>query len=157
MAEPRGTGRPTLLTKDIQELICQCIREGNYREVAAEWAGISKRTLRYWLAAGRKEKPGEPHYIFLHAVLEAERAAEMEMVAAVMRAAAQEPKHAQWWLERKFPERWAANRIELRELKKRIEELEKNGATRTPVDPTPGPDRPAVKSDKPDEQRDPDE
>jgi hypothetical protein len=118
-------GRPTVLTPEIQDLLCQAIRDGNYREVAAEWVGVSTRTLSRWMTDG-KRKPDTVYGRFRRAVLEAERCAEMKMVEAVMRAAASDPKHAQWWLERKFPERWAANRIELRELKGRVEELEKN-------------------------------
>jgi hypothetical protein len=39
--------------------------------------------------------------------LEAERAAEIRLVALVIKAAADDPRHAEWWLARKFPGRWA--------------------------------------------------
>ena len=121
---PTGPGRPTALTADLRELICTAIREGNYREVAAEFAGVPKRTFRHWLARGRRE-PETVYGQLLHAVIEAERAAEIKMLEHVFRAAASDPKHAQWFLERKFPERWGSQRAEIALLKRQLAELQK--------------------------------
>ncbi len=99
-------GRPSKLTPEVQARIVQAISGGNFRQVAAEWAGVSAKTLREWMARGAKAKTG-PFAEFRAAVLEAERAAEIRMVALVMKAAADDPKHAEWWLERKCPSRWA--------------------------------------------------
>lgn len=94
-------GRPTKLTPEVQQRVVDAIRGGNYREVAARWAGIGERTLQAWMV-GRK-----PHHReFQRAVLEAEQAAEIRAVALLMQAAASDPDHAKWWLERKFPSRW---------------------------------------------------
>lgn len=94
-------GRPTKLTPECQQKVVDAIRGGNYREVAAEWAGIAPETLTRWMS-----RKGHPYEGFRQAVLEAEKAAEIRMVALVMKAAAEDPKHAEWWLERKFHERW---------------------------------------------------
>lgn len=124
-------GRPTSLTAEVQALICESIREGNYRSVAAAWAGVPIRTLRSWLARGRTEGDG-PYCEFLHAVLEAENAAEMAMVAVVVTAAKADPLNARWYLERKFPQRWGSNSREVRELKQRLDVLEKGAAGGVP-------------------------
>ena len=94
-------GRPTKCTPEAQTKIVQAIAGGNYREVAAQWAGVAPDTLGRWLSRNR-----EPYLTFRRAVLEAEQAAEIRAVALVMKAAAEDPKHAEWWLERKFHERW---------------------------------------------------
>jgi hypothetical protein len=96
-----ASGRPTKLTGAIQAKVCEAIRGGNYRETAALWAGVPPETLSRWM-----KKPGAKFVAFRRAVLEAERAAEIRAVALVMKAAAEDPNHAKWWLERKFPERW---------------------------------------------------
>ncbi len=94
-------GRPTKCTPEAQTKIVQAIAGGNYREVAAQWAGVAPETLGRWLSRKR-----EPYLSFRRAVLEAEQAAEIRAVALIMKAAAEDPKHAEWWLERKFHERW---------------------------------------------------
>ncbi len=98
-------GRPSKLTPELQAKIVQAISGGNYRAVAAEWVGVSAKTLREWMARGGKAKAG-PFAEFRAAVLEAERAAEIRAVALVMKAAAEDPRHAEWWLERKCHGRW---------------------------------------------------
>ncbi len=127
-SESKGRGgRPTALTAELTGLICQSIREGNYRDVAAVWAGISVRTLRDWCTRASRE-PGGIHEEFLRAVLEAEQAAEMAMVAVVVESAKVDTQNARWYLERKFPQRWASNRAEMRLLKRRLDQLEKDAA-----------------------------
>jgi hypothetical protein len=94
-------GRPTKLSAELQARLCEAIRSGNYRETAAQWAGVSPETLSRWM-----HRKGARYDAFRRAVLEAERAAEIRAVALVMKAAADDPAHARWWLERKFPDRW---------------------------------------------------
>ena len=94
-------GRPTKLTPEVQTKIVQAIAGGNYKEIAAEWAGIAPDTLSRWLSRAR-----EPYLTFRRAVLEAERVAEIRCVALIMKGAAEDPKHAEWLLERKHHERW---------------------------------------------------
>lgn len=116
-------GRPTKLTPELQEEICQYLADGHFREVAAQAAGIAYRTLAHWCRLG---KSGEaPYAEFLHAVQKAEQRAELAMLKLVMRAAEGDAKHAEWFLERKYPERWGRDRGEITELKRRVAELEK--------------------------------
>lgn len=93
--------RPTKLTPQVQERILEAVRAGNFREVAAHYAGVGAQTLSRWMGRQR-----EPYASFRQALLDAEAHAEIRAVALILKAAAEDPKHAEWWLERKFPERW---------------------------------------------------
>lgn len=107
--------RPCLLTPETEARILEALRAGNYRKVAAEYAGVDVRTFQAWMQRGKRSHKG-PFGRFRRAVLEAERQAEMRMVALVMRAASEDAKHAQWWLERKHNARWGrkeAQRVEV--------------------------------------------
>jgi transposase len=99
-------GRPQKLTPEVAERLLLALRGGNYRKVACDYAGISQRTLRYWLQLGR-ERPKSRYAEFRRQVITAEREAEMAMVGTILRAAKDDPKHAEWWLARKYPDRWA--------------------------------------------------
>lgn len=94
-------GRPTKCTPELTAKVVEAIRAGNFREVAAQWVGVSPANLSRWMT-----RPGEPYETFRQAVLEAEQLAEIDAVALIMKAAKGDAKHAQWWLERKFPSRW---------------------------------------------------
>lgn len=98
-------GRPTKLTPGLQATLVEFIDAGNYRCVAAQAVGVGERTLRDWMKRGEDE-PDSIYADFRREVLEAEAAAERRMVAIVVMAAAEDPKHAQWYLERKFHQRW---------------------------------------------------
>jgi hypothetical protein len=93
------------LTPELQEKLTASIRAGNFRYVACLWVGLGERTFDTWMKRG-KERPRTVHGVFRRAVLEAEKAAEMRCVALIMKAASGDAKHAEWWLERKYPQRW---------------------------------------------------
>jgi hypothetical protein len=106
-------GRPTKFTPETQVEIVRIIKGGNYRCVAAEACGVAERTFAEWMAKG-EEFPDSDFGKFRQAVIAAENHAEMGMVSAVNVGALTDPKHAEWWLERKFPDRWGRKeRIEL--------------------------------------------
>ena len=96
--------RPTKLTPQVQEKVVQALRGGNFRYVAALWAGIDRSQFKRWMVRGKR---GPKLYrAFRAAVIEAEKGAELRAVALVIKAAGADAKHAEWWLERKFPSRW---------------------------------------------------
>lgn len=99
------TGRPTLLTPEVQQTIVSALLEGMYRVVAAQLAGIGERTLYLWLEKG--EAGEAPYADFLHAVKTAEAHAELEVVRAV-RAGEDGWQSKAWVAERRWPKRWAA-------------------------------------------------
>lgn len=113
MSKPRGnprpkkkTGRPSKLAPDVVARVVEALKGGNYRSVAAQWAGITDTTFRQWMRLGKK-KPDSVHGAFRRAVVEAEKEAEIALVRLVMNAAASDPKHAEWLLSHRHPERWA--------------------------------------------------
>jgi hypothetical protein len=112
-------GRPTVVTPEVRRKVLLAVRAGNYREVAAQYAGISYSALRAYLK--RKDDPEAGQ--FLAAVLEAESAVEIELVGAVKKMAAGDLKAATWYLARKFPKRWADKAAEIRRLMKLVEQL----------------------------------
>ena len=99
--EKKRPGRPPKLHPEISKKICDAIRAGNFRETSALWAGVSAERLSKWM-----HHPGFPYVEFQRAVIEAEQAAHVRAVTIVMNKATEDPRHAQWWLERKFPDLW---------------------------------------------------
>lgn len=98
-------GRPTKLTQEVSDKICQAIQGGNYRAIAAAHAEVTEETMSRWMARGKAAAKGI-YYEFRQSVLKAEKLAEIRAVALIMQAASTDPKHAQWWLERKHHKRW---------------------------------------------------
>ncbi len=98
-------GRPSKFTPEVRQKILWALRLGNYRRPAAEYAGISERTLGDWLMRGRDAESG-PYADFYAEVLEAERAAEVRALGVIQQAAKRDWKAAAWFLERKHPERF---------------------------------------------------
>lgn len=104
---------PSKLTDETRDVILRLIGAGNYRETAAEFAGIGRATLYRWLkrgevaAAADEPDPADATYRdFYQAVVAAERQVEVLSLAKVRAAADQHWQAAAWWLERRFPERW---------------------------------------------------
>ena len=97
-------GRPTLLTPELQLIICGYIRQDTmYVEQACLKAGISKGSYYNWLEWGEAKK--EPYAEFLDAIKEAEAEAELSLLRDMK-------KSPRYWamymtiLERRFPDRW---------------------------------------------------
>ncbi len=118
MAKP---GRPTNLTPEVQEEVCNAIRAGNYMETAAAFAGIDKTTLHDWMRRGAREidrlekdpkatpNKDEAKFVeFRHSVKKALAEAEIRDVLTIGKAAeGGQWQAAAWRLERKFPDKWA--------------------------------------------------
>jgi hypothetical protein len=113
-------GRPTHLNDEVQRIICEALANGNFRSVAAASAGVPLRTFHEWMKKG-EEETDERCIQFRRAVIQAEKNAEIRAVQMIMAKAAEDPKHAQWWLAHRFPERWAER------YRGRIEHTGKNG------------------------------
>lgn len=80
------------------ESVCEALAAGNTRKAAARLAGVGRATLYRWLEVESLRDT----------IKKAEADAELEMVAAVRRAAhdARNWTAAAWWLERKMPDEW---------------------------------------------------
>lgn len=101
-----GRGNVHSLTPEVQAKLVHALRAGNFRSISAEYAGVPQRTFFDWMRRG-KETSDEPFRSFRRAVIEAEKAAEVRTVLLIMKAAEKDPRHAEWWLSHRFPERWA--------------------------------------------------
>lgn len=116
-------GRKTQLTPEVYNQIIDAVANGNFRAPAAKASGISERTLRLWIKSGRESTSGLYHNFYMD-LLKAENTAELKQVKLILDAAVNDPRHAQWWLERKFPARWGKERDVLRQLLDTVKRLE---------------------------------
>lgn len=98
-------GRPTKLTPEVQERICQAIRAGNYYESACAYAGIAYSTFREWMVKGEKAKSGK-YREFMEAIKKAEYEAEVRMVAMWQKHMPDNWQAIATFLERRYPDRW---------------------------------------------------
>ena len=51
-------GRPTKLTPEVRQKICDAVRAGNYLDTAAEFGGVDRSTLHRWLRRGERASRG---------------------------------------------------------------------------------------------------
>jgi hypothetical protein len=118
------TGRPSILTPEVQRRLCEAVAAGNTRHDAAEYAGIGESTLRAWLARGKRQRCGKFREL-LAAIKKAEADAVVRNVAIIQKAASKTWQAAAWWLERKRANDWSAGRDLVRQLAKEVKELKK--------------------------------
>ena len=95
--------------------ILQLISEGHFRAHAAAICGVNTRTLQSWVDLGTESegnpRPAEPYLTFARQLTAIEALLEWRVADVVKRAAdGGDIKAAVWYLERRFPTRWAANR-----------------------------------------------
>jgi len=120
--------RPTKLTPDVIEDICNWLKLGYYQEDAATMAGISTSTFYDWMKKGDEgqkalesgvssslpatQEDGEVEVVdmfqeFSEAVKKARAEAEGAHLRNIRRAADNGTWQASaWWLERSFPKKW---------------------------------------------------
>jgi hypothetical protein len=113
----------TKLTPQVQEAFCEALRAGNTIEAAAEFAGVTARTVHTWMARGRTAKSGL-FFRFLRLIKKARAQAEIRHVGVLQEAGVSSWQSAAWWLERMYPDRWALReRKELARLHAELNEL----------------------------------
>ncbi len=104
--EPKR-GAPEKLTQPVFDKIVELISAGGVsRRVAAQAVGVSPRTLLRWLTRGREPDSGI-YCLFLSAIQRAEAEGEVASVQHIRIAGAKDWRAAAWFLERKYPKRWA--------------------------------------------------
>jgi hypothetical protein len=108
-AQRERNGRElAIFEKDFAKIatLVDALLEGNYRETAAQLAGIAPSGIRAWLNAAEN---GDARFQAIATLVRAAEAiAEAECVSAV-RKAGKDPRNwaaAMTWLERKFPEKF---------------------------------------------------
>ena len=115
--EDLPVGRPTKLTPELQEKICNFLRGGAYLETAVKASGITKQTLYEWMARANEVRAvghSDAYTQFADSVQEAMAQGEMRDLAVIDKAAVGDPKEkiapdwraAAFRLERKYPKRW---------------------------------------------------
>ena len=96
--------RPTKLTPEVQEAICDAIRHGATYWAAAESAGVSYAAFNEW----RKDK--RPKYIkFFNAVQQANADGQLDLLAKLEQAGKNDWRAAAWILERRHRKDYGAN------------------------------------------------
>ena len=106
-------GRPSKFTAEVRERILQAVSVGVPLELACKGAGISYAALRVWIRRGERQKRGQ-FAQFVRAIDEAEVRALTRWMAIIDKAA-QEGSWvaAAWKAERRFPEFFGRQRIEV--------------------------------------------
>ena len=106
-------GEPRRLNDAVAQRIVEKVLEGNYPEVAAQLAGVPRRTFQRWLHDGRQElEEGREHGSVARLALAVEKARAECVARKVKRVQDAGEKSWQadaWWLERNFPEMYGRN------------------------------------------------
>ncbi len=102
------------LDEERAETIVLYLRTGAFIETAASAAGISKQTLYSWLRAGRKKGADKKLRKFWRDTREAMAMSEVQAINQIAQAAQDgQWQAAAWHLERKYPDRWGRQRLEV--------------------------------------------
>lgn len=98
--------RPTKLVPATRDRFLLALRNGNYIETAAAYAGVSRVTIYEWLKRGARE-PGTRFSKFVEEVDRAMADSEVRDLAVIAKASIDQWQAAAWRLERRHPEKWA--------------------------------------------------
>lgn len=106
-------GRKSKLTEELIETASKLISAGNYQKHVAQYLNLSEETWYRWLREGERGKSGLKRQ-FYESIKKAEAEAIARNVALIQKAAQEGNwQAAAWWLERKFPEEWGRNRLDI--------------------------------------------
>lgn len=97
------------LNDTTHKIIVEALAAGNYRQVAAELAGIGRTTFYVWLERGEADLENDkdtPHARLVADILKAEADAEADAIAAIRKAAPKDWRAAAWMLEHRHQTRW---------------------------------------------------
>jgi hypothetical protein len=103
-------GRPSKLTPEVQQRLCDAIAAGNHYKAACGYAGVSQKVYCEWMNRGAKEKRGTFRE-FRKAVLKARADAEVALVARWQKHTAESWQACRDLLARRFPKRWAKRNV----------------------------------------------
>lgn len=99
-------GRPSKLTPEVAEKLCEALARNHSRRAACAHAGIDERTFQRWMADAVDETSGPKRELLL-AVQWAEGDGEYRLVEQMNTAAEIDPVHTRWLLERRYSMDWA--------------------------------------------------
>jgi len=104
---PQDRGRPEKLTPALQDTLVKAFRLGHFAVTACDLAGIAVSTYHLWLSKGRDQKKGK-YRDFMEAVKRASADGSTRALLHIQQDPSWQSKA--WFLERRFPELWAAHR-----------------------------------------------
>ena len=105
--------RPTKLTPDVQERICQAIQLGATYVLSAQYGGVSYDAFNDWMNKGQVATSGA-NYQFYHAVKAAEARGVIGWLAKIEKEASEGSwQAAAWKLERRYPSEYGRSVHEL--------------------------------------------
>lgn len=125
-----------MLTPEIIEDLRRILPTMMYFESVGDYLGVERTTWRGWLKRGRiesrrltnpKNKPLKTEALYLEFFNTYKKAvAEGEFCdsGTIRKATSEHWQAAAWRLERRFPERWGRDNEQIRDLLKRVKELE---------------------------------
>jgi Homeodomain-like domain len=103
--------RPTDLTPELGAEIVRVVGEGLPLSKAADFVGISYRTLCRWM-----KRTDPPYDIFCHALKQAKAAVQLKMVGEIQKGVQNWQSRA-WYLERSDPKNWGRkDKLELKKV-----------------------------------------
>lgn len=96
----KPTGRPSKFSKPVRDRIIQAIGAGCTYDLAADYAGISRKTLWDWLKKGQDPKNKE-YVTFRTDIKRAEAEGAISNLGTIKQASVKDWKAAAWLLERR--------------------------------------------------------
>jgi transposase len=122
-------GRPTKLTPERQAAFVAALKRTYFVETAADLAGINRATVYRWLKKGRRARRGACKD-FCGAVKKALVEAEADFLDGLRSHGGDAWQVYAWLLERRYPHRWGNQKHLIRQLLKKVTELEKDRTNR---------------------------
>jgi transposase len=103
-------GRPTKLTRQVEADLTLMLAQGVPVKIAAAATNVSARSVRRWLHEGDlRERVVE---VRAAERVDADATSGARLVVLLLRAAQTDWRASAWWLERRYPERWGAARMQ---------------------------------------------
>lgn len=99
--------RPSKLTPEVQQKLCDAVRAGNYFCAACAYAQVSYPAFRVWMKRGSTASSGR-YRAFVDAVKKAQADSELAITALWQAQIPQNWQAARDFLARRFPRRWGA-------------------------------------------------
>ena len=112
MTSKRKPGRPTKLTPEVQQAICDALERGEVHVHAIEHGGIGETTYYEWLAKG--EEGIKPYAEFRAATIRAESRGRKKIFDQIQAHAEDDWRAGAFLLERRYPQHYGkAARVDL--------------------------------------------
>jgi len=106
-----GGGRPSKLTPVLRRRLLEALRRGHHLSAACDYAGISPKVFREWMARGEKDMDAgisSAYAEFRALILEATSHAEDDLVKIFHKAGKKDWQASKEFLARRWPHRWGA-------------------------------------------------